>query len=206
MHENRGITLVALVITIVVLLILAGISIQAITNTGLFEKTKKAKQESLEKQEEENMTLANYENEINSVVSGSRDETKSGTIDITKNGEYDVSEYSKAMVNVVTKQPEEIISYKTSDKDNFISTYTATEDCVVLATSMAMHSMKVSEGRSTTNQISPGTVVSEVSELRTTMPAQYIQRLYKLSSGQSIQCVSSAYYYGIMCHTFVVYK
>ena len=32
----KGITLVALVITIVVLLILAGISIQAITNTGLF--------------------------------------------------------------------------------------------------------------------------------------------------------------------------
>ena len=98
-----------------------------------------------------------------------------------------------------------VASDTTSDSNRTIS-YTATEDCVVLATSMAMHSMKVSEGRSTTNQISPGTVVSEVSELRTTMPAQYIQRLYKLSSGQSIQCVSSAYYYGIMCHTFVVYK
>ena len=39
-RENKGITLVALVITIVILLILAGISIQAITNTGLSEALK----------------------------------------------------------------------------------------------------------------------------------------------------------------------
>jgi len=42
----KGITLVALVITIVILLILAGISIQAITNTGLFENAKEAKRQS----------------------------------------------------------------------------------------------------------------------------------------------------------------
>ena len=42
----KGITLVALVITIVVLLILAGISIQAITNTGLFANAKRAVEES----------------------------------------------------------------------------------------------------------------------------------------------------------------
>ncbi len=38
--RDKGITIVALVITIVILLILAGISIQAITNTGLFENAK----------------------------------------------------------------------------------------------------------------------------------------------------------------------
>ena len=47
---NKGITLVALVITIVILLILAGISIQAITNTGLFANAKKAKEKSMEGQ------------------------------------------------------------------------------------------------------------------------------------------------------------
>ena len=38
MYENRskGITLVALVITIIILLILSTISIQALTHTGLF--------------------------------------------------------------------------------------------------------------------------------------------------------------------------
>ena len=44
--KNSGITLIALVITIIVLLILTGISIQAITGTGLFDKTKQAAQES----------------------------------------------------------------------------------------------------------------------------------------------------------------
>ena len=33
--KNKGITLVALVITIIILLILAGISISALTNTGI---------------------------------------------------------------------------------------------------------------------------------------------------------------------------
>ena len=46
MKKTKGITLIALVITIVILLILAGISISALTNQGLFEKAKEAKQKS----------------------------------------------------------------------------------------------------------------------------------------------------------------
>ena len=56
--NNKGITLVALVITIIILLILAGISIQAITNTGLFANAKKAKEKSMEGQLKEEITLA----------------------------------------------------------------------------------------------------------------------------------------------------
>ena len=56
--NNKGITLVALVITIVILLILAGISIQAITNTGLFANAKKAKEKSIEGQLKEEISLA----------------------------------------------------------------------------------------------------------------------------------------------------
>ena len=41
--DNRAITLIALVITIVIMIILASISIQAITNTGLIGKAKKAR-------------------------------------------------------------------------------------------------------------------------------------------------------------------
>ena len=37
-NSQSGITLVALVVTIIILLILAGISISALTQTGLFEK------------------------------------------------------------------------------------------------------------------------------------------------------------------------
>ena len=56
--NEKGITLVALVITIVILLILAGISIQAITNTGLFANAKLAKEKSMEGQLKEEISLA----------------------------------------------------------------------------------------------------------------------------------------------------
>ena len=45
LKQEKAITLVAMVITIILLLILAGISIQAITNTGLFEAAGQAKKE-----------------------------------------------------------------------------------------------------------------------------------------------------------------
>ena len=40
--STKGITLISLVVTIIILLILAGISIQALTNTGLFARAKEA--------------------------------------------------------------------------------------------------------------------------------------------------------------------
>ena len=56
--KENAITLVALVITIIVLLILAGVSIQAINNTGLFANAKKAKDESMKGQLKEEISLA----------------------------------------------------------------------------------------------------------------------------------------------------
>ena len=61
---NRGITLVALVITIVILLILAGISISTLTNTGIFQRAKDAKQKSENSQKEEDKLISEYEKEI----------------------------------------------------------------------------------------------------------------------------------------------
>lgn len=46
-NKDRGITLVALVITIIILLILSGIAIAELTGNGLFEKSKRAQQETL---------------------------------------------------------------------------------------------------------------------------------------------------------------
>ena len=62
--KNKGITLVALVITIIILLILAGISIATLTGSGLFEKARLAEQKSKNKQEEEQGILGDYENKI----------------------------------------------------------------------------------------------------------------------------------------------
>lgn len=59
--QEKGITLLALVITIIILLILAGITITSLTQTGLFEKAQEAKRKTEEKKEEENITLNEYE-------------------------------------------------------------------------------------------------------------------------------------------------
>ena len=45
MNKNKGITLVALVITIIVLIILAGVSINAVQNGGIINNAKEARNE-----------------------------------------------------------------------------------------------------------------------------------------------------------------
>lgn len=73
LKKNKGITLVALVITIVILLILAGISISALTNTGIFGKAIQSKEKSEESQEEEIIKLALYSKELNKYVNNDKD-------------------------------------------------------------------------------------------------------------------------------------
>ncbi len=55
--KNKGITLIALVITIIILLILAGISIASLTESGLFERAKESKQVSEKAQAKEEIKL-----------------------------------------------------------------------------------------------------------------------------------------------------
>ena len=69
-NENKGITLVALVITIIILLILATISIQALTNTGLFQKANEAKEKTKNATENQAKILNEYEDELNKYISG----------------------------------------------------------------------------------------------------------------------------------------
>ena len=62
---NKGITLVALVVTIIILLILSGITISSLTNTGLFENAKEAKNRTENAQKQEQDLLNQYEEELN---------------------------------------------------------------------------------------------------------------------------------------------
>ena len=58
-EKNNGITLIALVVTIIVLLILAGVSISMLTgNNGIITQAQKAKRETEESQEKENLEIA----------------------------------------------------------------------------------------------------------------------------------------------------
>lgn len=89
LRRNKGITLVALVITIVILLILAGIGIQVIKNTGLFNMAEEARKESYNGQKEENNILTSYDEKIDEIV-GSRD-----TVTISKE-EYETLKNSNS--------------------------------------------------------------------------------------------------------------
>ena len=90
--SQRGITLIALVITIIILLILAGISIAALTNQGLFKNAKEAQNAPQKAEEEQGKTLNEYEDEINKYLENDKkidgkivDRVNDGTIKI---GDY----------------------------------------------------------------------------------------------------------------------
>ena len=70
--KNKGITLIALVVTIIVLLILAGISIVMLTGqNGILNRAAEAKEKTEVAQEEENEKLQGYEDTINQYVPSS---------------------------------------------------------------------------------------------------------------------------------------
>lgn len=71
---NNGITLVALIVTIIILLILAGISIQAITNTGIFTQANNAKRESEIASIKEQIALDIYEKQLEPPLGSITDE------------------------------------------------------------------------------------------------------------------------------------
>ena len=73
--STKGITLVALVITIIILLILAAISIQSLTNTGLFKNAQKAKDETQNAAENQAKILNEYEDELNKYVFDNKNKT-----------------------------------------------------------------------------------------------------------------------------------
>ena len=92
MLKHKGITLIALVITIIILLILAGISISALTNQGLFKNAKEAQNATQKAEEEQGKTLNEYEDEINKYLENDKkidgkivDRVNDGTIKI---GDY----------------------------------------------------------------------------------------------------------------------
>ena len=70
MKNTKGITLVALVVTIIILLILAGVAITALTQTGLFTKTEQTKEKTKSAETEEKLNLMIYEWNIDNAKDG----------------------------------------------------------------------------------------------------------------------------------------
>ena len=79
-NKDKGITLIALVITIIILLILAGISISALTNQGLFKNAKIAQNATEKAEKEQGQRLNEYEDEINKYLNNNNEDEKLGLI------------------------------------------------------------------------------------------------------------------------------
>lgn len=94
--REHGITLVALVITIIILLILAGVGIIVLNKNELFEKTKKTKEIARNAQEKEDITIASYEDKIDEIT-GSRDTNNKYNLTLLWNTE--ISEGSVNFLN-----------------------------------------------------------------------------------------------------------
>ena len=68
-EKNTGITLIALVITIIVLLILAGVSIATLTGeNGILTRAQEAKEKTEQAQRDEEAQLADLEDYINGTI------------------------------------------------------------------------------------------------------------------------------------------
>ena len=80
-NKDKGITLIALVITIIILLILAGISISALTNQGLFKNAKAAQNSTEKAEKEQGQRLNEYEDEINKYLGNNKEPFKGTTVE-----------------------------------------------------------------------------------------------------------------------------
>ena len=87
LRKNKGITLIALVITIIVLLILAGVSIAMLTgDNGILTQAQRAKNETENAQIEEENILSDYENYLSQYTNGGYVESKGVNAPVLKDG------------------------------------------------------------------------------------------------------------------------
>ena len=118
MLKNKGITLIALVITIIILLILAGISISALTNQGLFKNAKEA-QNATEKAEAEQVNVLNeYEDEINKYLE-TNEKVEGKIVDRINDGTIKIGDYIKYTPDTASTDTilQELNTYSGSDEN-----------------------------------------------------------------------------------------
>ena len=194
----KGITLVALVLTIVILLILAGITIQAITNTGLFAHAKKAAEESKYANAEEKVkiaVMASYDENANlnkdllkdnlNKVDGINPKVTEVTWDLKVNVdgyEFTITEYG--IITCVGRKNQEKLPENSKDNPQDAGTEVAVKDS--WKTQTARH-VKTNDG-------------SEVTEV------EKVSTVYAISvgNGESVPVPYGFYYVGGSINTGVI--
>lgn len=129
--KNKGITLIALVITIIIMLILAGIVLTlTIGDSGIIEKSLEANLKYKNAENKEEISIANYENVIEQYINNTtRENDKKGTI--YKVGTYTSTSVSRGGDIVPRMQTANTIQINIKEKyqnyqeltiDNFLAT------------------------------------------------------------------------------------
>lgn len=129
LKERRGITLIALIITIIILLILAGISIAALTgDSGIIERAKNAKKESEISSLKEQISLAIIQAELKH-----RDATLDNVIEelVNEGIILDESSVNKITGEITTKKPQYVIE---GMLDDYLDTENIDETDIFLET------------------------------------------------------------------------
>lgn len=105
--QEKGITLVALIVTVVVLLILAGVVIATVTgNNGILSKSKFARDTYQNSASRENNALSNYENEIEDIASSRENNTSDEITDF----QIEVTEKNATYITVKVSRIESSVS------------------------------------------------------------------------------------------------
>ena len=116
--EKRGITLVSLVVTIIVLLILSAVSIAMLTGeNGIFKTAQRAKIESQKADYRETIELSKVEEGINKKLNRTKKEKLEGIYNILRNGEkfkkdVDSSKASMELIDNDELEPRIVIKTK----------------------------------------------------------------------------------------------
>ena len=123
-NSKRGITLIALVITIIILLILAGISISSLTQSGLFGKAKESKIVSIRAEMKERLTLAISELQIEKKGDATLDDITQEWIDES------IKEYTNKVTKHETLDAKKVTMDKNGVRGRFIidGKFNITED------------------------------------------------------------------------------
>ncbi len=124
--QSEGITLIALVITIIVLLILAGVAISMLSGeNGILKKAAESKTKTEEGQKQEEKTLTDIEIDSHFIVNNSKYKCRYGYITGINRSQETIYELQQALPNgyfVMAKDGTDNYAYKNSNGDPIITT------------------------------------------------------------------------------------
>ena len=147
--EQKGITLIALVVTIIVLIILAGVSIQMLTgDNGILTRASKAKEDMTNANQREQDYLASLEGEIEEALNTQYDATEGVNKPILKDG----------MIPIKYNGEKWVVADTSTDWYNYID---SNKNGTVEDNEMQWANVMLSDGTHKWNTAKPGDVIED---------------------------------------------